>query len=170
VLTTRKIDGKRTQGVKHVDILAPLGIGPPGLGPPDPSRLLALETTSDDAYDELDDTPVSVMSEDRTDMPMAAQQAVSPINSLITEPSTYPAPVEPYGGFGATRNADVEPRVVPDHLENGPSGSVNEQLAEIAKYASLRKVARRSGIRKVLPAQHEGMISRNFTRSVMLTL
>lgn len=150
--------------------MAPLGIGPPGLGPPDHPRLLALETSSDDAYDELDDTPVSAMSEDRADTPKAAQQAVSPVNSLVAESATYPAPVEPYGDFGATRNVDVEPRVVPDYVENGPSGSVNEHLAGIAKTASLGKVARRSGIRKVVPAQHEGMISCKFRQNVMLTL
>jgi hypothetical protein len=162
-LTSRKIGGKRTHAVKHVDVLAPLGIAPPGLGPPDVSRLIALDASPDTAHQDLTDRPVSSLSGDGTDTPKVAHQTVSSLSttgSLTAETYANPAAVDSYSGFGASGNNDVEPMTVSEYTGNRPLGLVTETPEGHAGVGSLRRLTRRSGVRKVLSAQCEGTVCR----------
>ena len=140
--------------MKQVDVLAPVGIAPPGLGPPDPARLLALDTFSNVVYEDTEGGLLSVLAGDLTDMPKATRQTVVTTKS---DPSGFfcgPIPVEPYSEFETRRNVDDSSTTVFEHIQT-PSWHVNDRLAVDLAAGPQRKVARRSAIRKVQPAQIE---------------
>jgi len=168
-LTSRKIGGKRTFGVKHVNILAPLGISPPGLGPPDPSRLLALDPFSDAAQEVLNDTPVSILSSGHMDTPELTRQEEWTTESIATGTLARPTPVEARKDFYATLKADDRLQVASKYIEN-PSEHVYERLVGDAEVGSGRGVARRSAIRKVQPAQRDGKALCTLGFRVLLTI
>lgn len=154
--------------MKQVDILAPAGIAPPGLGPPDPARLLAFDTFSNVVYKDTEDAPLSVLASDLTDMPKSTRQTVVTTKS---DPSGFvrgPTSVEPYSDFETRCSADDSSTTVFEHIQT-PSGHVNERLAEDMAAGPQRKVARRSAIRKVQPAQIESKALFMLFCSVALT-
>ena len=173
-LVPRKTGGRRPYAMKQVDVLAPVGIappglGPPGLGPPDPARLLALDTSLNVVYEDTKAGPVSVLAGALTDVPKATRQTVATTMSDHFGLSIGPTSVEPYTEFETRRNADNPSTTVFEHIQNS-SGHVNELLAEDSGAGPQRKVARRSAIRKVQPAQIEGKALFILVRRVALTL
>ncbi|GAB7334500.1 hypothetical protein MBLNU13_g06490t1 [Cladosporium sp. NU13] len=151
-LVPRKMGGRRPYAMKQVDALTPVGIAPPGLGPPDPARLLALDTSSNVVYEVTKGGPVSVLTGDLTDEPKPTRQTVATTKSDRFGFPLGPTSVEPYTEFDTRRNADDTSITVFEHIQNS-SGHVDQRLAEDLGDGPQRKIARRSAIRKVQPAQ-----------------
>ena len=155
--------------MKQVDVLTPVGISPPGLGPPDPARLLALDTASNSIHKNTEGGSVSVLAGDPTDTPKAGCQTVAPAKSDRFGFSFTPTSVEPYTGLETKHNANKASTTISEHIQNS-SGYINERLAEDLRTGPVRQIARRSAIRKVQPAQINGKGVFVLVWSVALTL
>lgn len=155
--------------MKQVDVLTPVGISPPGLGPPDPTRLLALDTNSNSIHKNTEGGSVSVLAGDLTDTPKAGCQTLAPAKSDRFGFSFTPTSVEPYTGLETKHNANKASTAIPEHIQNSPR-HVNEWPAEDSRTGPVRQVARRSAIRKVQPAQINGKVVFVLVWSVALTL
>jgi hypothetical protein len=152
-LVSRKTGGRRPYAMKQVDVLAP--VGPPGLGPPGPARLLALAQSPAATFDNFEDAPLSTLPGNLEDTPKSACQTVPSTDSVAIESRFGYAPEKPYTEYEITRDANTKSVAVFEDMEN-PSGDVNEQSVKTSGAGSLRKFARGSAIRKVQPAQLEG--------------
>ena len=140
--------------MKQVDVLTPVGITPPGLGPPDLARLLALDKSLSVVYEDIEGVPVSVLAGDFADTLKATRQRVA-----TTKPDRFgfslgPPSVWPYTGYEPRRDADDTSTTALEYTQS-PPGHVNERLAEDLAAVPQRKIARRSAIRKVQPMQDE---------------
>ena len=153
--------------MKQVDVLTPVGISPPGLGPPDPTRLLALDTASNSIHKNTEGGSVSVLAGDLTDAPKAGCVATAKSDRFGF--SFTPTSVEPYTGLETKHNAHKASTAIPEHIQNSP-GHINERLAEDSRTEPVRQIARRSAIRKVQPAQINGKVVFVLVWSVALTL
>ena len=164
--------------MKQVDVLTPAGIappgiappglGPPGLGPPDPARLLALNASSNVVYEDAKGGPVSVLAGDLTDTLKATRQTVATTKSDRFGFPLGPTSVEPYTEFETRRNADHPSTAIFEYIQNS-LGHVDERLAEHSGAGPQRKIARRSTIRKIQPAQIESKALLVLVLSVALT-
>ena len=143
--------------MKQVDILAPVGIPPPGLGPPDPARLLAVDQYPDAMYDDFEDDAVSSMSGDLINTQNATCPTIAATDSPAIESFLGTAPVEAYTESDAMCNTDAKSMAVSEYAGN-PSGHVNERLVDCSGVRSLRRIARCSAIKKVQPAQLESTL------------
>jgi hypothetical protein len=139
--------------MKQVDFLAP--VGPPGLGPPDPTRLLALAQSPAAIHDNVADAPFSTLPVNQKDTPEAAGQTVATTKPIAINPRFGYAPQKSYTEYETTVPAKPKSVAVFEDTEK-PSGDVGEQSAKTSGAGSLRKFARGSAIRKVQPAQFEG--------------
>jgi hypothetical protein len=172
-LVARKMGGRRPYAMKQVDILAPVSAAPPGLGPPNPARLLAPEMSSHSINEGLEEGPVPILSGNLTDTLKEASETVATTgviaNGSFLGPAPGSTPERPYTQYETTRNADTESTTVFEHIENR-SGHASEPLAEDPGAGCGRKVARRSAIKKVQPAQFESKVLYMLILSIALTL
>jgi hypothetical protein len=153
--------------MKQVDVLAP--VGPPGLGPPDPARFLALAQSPAAIHDNFADAPLSTLPVNLEDTPKSACQTVPVTDSVVINPRFGYAPKKPYTECETTRNANIKSATVFEETVK-PSGDVGEQSAKASGAGSLRKFARGSAIRKVQPAQIEGTMFCMLIWRIRLTL
>jgi hypothetical protein len=160
-LVARKMGGRRPYAMKQVDILTPVSAAPPGLGPPDPARLLALDTCSHSINKVFEEGPVPILSGNLTDTLKEASETVATTgaitNGSFLGPAPGPTPERPHTQYETARNADTKSTTVFEHIENR-SGHASEPVAEDPEAGSGRKIARRSAIKKVQPVQLESTV------------
>ena len=160
-LVARKMGGRRPYAMKQVDILAPVSAAPPGLGPPDPARLLAFDTSSHSINEGFEENPVSTLSGNLTDTLKEASEIVATTGAIANGsslgPAPGPTPERPYTQYETTRDADTKSTTVFEHIENR-SGHFSEPVAEDSGAGPLHKIARRSAIKKVQPVQLESTV------------